>query len=111
MAATNYLQAIPLTTYNSASLTGSYATMNGTGTEQPIKLLKMYNASTVGITISYDGSTDHDYIPATATLILDLQTNADGMGGHGGHWQIAKNQVIYGKGSAGTGLLYIIGYY
>jgi hypothetical protein len=111
MADKNYLQAIPLTTYDTSGLSGSYAAMNGSGTENRLKILKLFNASDTDVTISYDNSTDHDFIQSGATLIIDCQANNDRASHGGGSWHIAKSQIIYGKGSAGTGNLYIIGYY
>ena len=105
------LQAIPLTTYDTSGLSGTYAAMNGSGTEECLKILKMYNASDEDVTISYDGSVDHDYLQAGGTLILDIQTNNDVTSNGGGRWCIGKSQILYGKGSAGTGNLYIVGYY
>lgn len=106
-----YLSAIPLTVYDTSGLTGSYAALNGTGVEAPLKVLKMYNASDVLVTISLDGSTDHDVIPSGGTFILDVQANGHGWNGGNHSWRIRDNQIIYGKGSAGAGNLYIIGYY
>lgn len=106
-----YLSAIPLTTYDTSGLTGTYAALNGSGVEQSLKVLKMYNASDVLVTLSLDGTTDHDVIPAGGTFVLDIQTNSHGWGGSNGHWAIRNGQIIYGKGSAGAGNLYIIGYY
>jgi len=111
MAETNFLQAIEMTVYDTAGLTGTYAAINGTGTEEAVNVVKFYNASNVGVTLSYDGSTDQDFIPAGGTFILDLETNASGFGGSSGHWMMRKGQVIYAKGSAGTGNLYFVGYY
>lgn len=107
----DYFNAIPLAVFNSAGLVGTYAALNGTGFASPIKVLKIYNGSTVGITISFDGVNDHDYYPSGATLIIDIQSN------HGtdavnamGMWRGRQNQILYGKGSAGTGNLYISGF-
>ena len=104
-------QCIPRAVFNTASLTGSYQALNGTGFGDDIKILKIYNAGTLGIDISYDGTTDHDYFPAGATQIIDLQANhADNSAYSSGTLNGRKGQVIYGKGKAGTGNLYIIGY-
>lgn len=85
--------------------------MNGSGLSHEAKILKMYNASDVDVVISYDGTTEQDIIPATGTFILDLQTNNSPHGGEPNIWHVGKYQKIYGKGSAGTGNLYIVGYY
>ena len=104
-------QCITRADFNSASLTGSYASLNTTGFSDDIKVLKIYNASNTLFDISYDGITAHDVFPAGATIIMDLQANhadnsAYGAGTLGGR----KGQIIFGKGTAGVGTLYIIGF-
>lgn len=111
MADLSSFQCIPMATFASASVTGSYQSLNGSGFGDDIKILKVYNGSTLGITISYDGVTDHDFWPAGATLIIDLQTNHSDNSAYGaGTLNGRKGQIIYGKGTAGTGSLYISGY-
>lgn len=98
--------------FSSASMTGSYQSLNGTGFGDNIKMLKIYNGSTQGITISYDnGVTDHDFYPALSTFVFDIQANhADNSSYASGILNGRKNQIIMGKGTAGTGNLYIIGF-
>lgn len=106
--------------FNSASLTGSFAPLNGSssyliftgnGFQDDIKILKVYNGSTVGVTVSYDGVTRHDFWPAGATIIIDLQTNhADNSAYAAGTLNGRKGQIIFGSGSAGAGNIYISGY-
>ena len=106
-----YFQCIPRATFNTATLTGSYAALNGTGFADDIKILKIFNGGTLGIDISYDGVTDHDFFPAGATIIIDLQTNhADGSSSGAGTLGGRQGQIIFGKGTAGVGNLYISGY-
>ena len=111
MADLSSFQCITRADFNTSSLTGSYQVLNGSGFSDDIKILKIYNGGSVGIDISYNGITPHDYWPAGATLIIDLQANhadnsAYGSGTLGGR----KGQKIYGLGTAGTGTLYIAGY-
>ena len=87
-------ECIEMAVFNATTLSGSYQVLNG-ASQQPgtglvgfsddIKILKMYNGGTTGVTISYDGVIRHDYLPAGATLVLDLQTNHAnvGTGGQG----------------------------
>lgn len=112
MADLTSMQAITMAVFDTATLTGTYATLNGTGFSDDIKILKIYNGSTVGVTVSYNGGTnDQDFYPAGSTQILDLQTNhADNSAYGAGTLYGRKGQIIMGKGSAGSGNLYIIGY-
>jgi len=101
--------AIPMSTFDTSGLAGAYAAINGTGTPATLQILKMINNSDTDITISYDGTTDHDFIPAGGDLIVDLQTNAYNSGD--AKFVMGTGSIIYAKGSAGTGNLYFIGYY
>src|ERR1700754_1798651 len=77
-----------------------------------IKILKMFNPSTtVGVDISYDGVTKHDYWPPGATLIIDLQTNhADNSAYGAGTLYGRKGQIIWGRTSSTSAQLQIAGY-
>jgi hypothetical protein len=124
-------QCIEMAIFNSASFSGgsTYNIMNGpsqyqiytgTGFQYDIKVLKMYNQSTVGVIISFmqtvNGSNavvnvPQDYIPAGGTFILDLQANHGDNSAYGsGTLNGAAGQVVWGNASAGTGNIYIIGY-
>ncbi len=107
----NFFECIPRAVFDTSTLTGSYVSMNSTGFADEIKVFKVFNGSTVGIDVSYDGTTDHDYFPSGATLIVDLQSNhACNSAYSSGTKTGRKGQIVYGKGSAGVGNLYIIGY-
>lgn len=112
VADSSWFSCIPMAVFNTASLTGTYASLNGTGFSSDIKLLKIFNGSNVGITISYDnGVTDHDYFPPNSTFIIDLQANHADTSSYGSGTLYGRTgQIIMGKGSAGTGNFYISGY-
>lgn len=108
---TNYVQAITMAVFDTASLTGSYAALNGTGFSDDIKILKVINLGTLGVTVSWSGTRDEDYFPAGGVFILDMQANhTSDSPSSGGTWRGKKGQILYGKGTAGVGNLYIIGY-
>ncbi len=108
----SWLEVVPMAVFNTAGLAGTYASLNGTGFTKPVKILKIYNASTVGVTVSYDGGvTDGDFFPAGATQILDCQTNhADNSSYSSGELNLRTGQILMGKGSVGVGNFYVIGY-
>lgn len=117
-APATYFQCIVRAVFNTASINGSYQSLNGTGFPYPIKILKVINLGTHAIDISYDGVNDHDYYIAAPTsgspipLIIPLQENHDCQSAYGsGTLNGRQGQIIYGKGTAGTGNLYIIGYF
>lgn len=107
----------------------TYKVMNGaaqqTGTgsvgfEDDIKILKIYNDGSTGVTISYgrpnNAGTDilaQDYMPSKGTMIIDLQANhADNSAYGAGTKYGRKGQLVWGKGDPSTaGLsIYISGY-
>ncbi len=109
----SFLQAVTMAVFNTAGLTASYAALNGSGFTAPVKVLKIYNGSTVGVTVSYNGgTTDQDYFPPGSTQILDCQTNhSDDASSASGTLYLKKGQILMGKGSAGVGNFYVIGYF
>lgn len=111
---------VEMAIFNTAGMAGTYAALNGSssyaiytgnGFPDDIKILKIYNDGTQGVTISLDGTTNHDYMPSKGTLIVDLQANhADTSSFGSGTKNGRKGQILYGKGTAGTGNIYISGF-
>lgn len=107
-----YAGAVTKAVFNPASLTGTYQALNGTGFSDSVRIWKVYNPSTtVSIDISFDGVTNHDFIPPLSTLIVDFQANrgADSTSGTGTK-QFKSGQIIYGKTAESPTFLQIIGY-
>ena len=105
-------QAIPIATFDPAALTGTFQPLNGSGFADDIKILKIFNPSTtIGVDISYDGVTVHDYWPPGATIIIDFQTNHQDTSSYGaGTLYGRKGQIIWGKTAEAAGRLKIIGF-
>lgn len=95
-----------LRSINSASFTGSYQQI-GTELTYPTRIIKIYNGSSVGITISWDGINDHEFLPSTGFLLLDVSTNRQS----NFQCQISEGTAFFAKGSAGSGLVYLSTYY
>lgn len=106
------VQCVTKAVFNPATLTGTYQVMNGTGFTEDVKILKMYNASTtVSIDISFDGITDHDFIPPLGTIIIDFQTNHSSKTTYGnGTLYLRKGQLLWGKTAESPTFLQIIGF-
>lgn len=97
--------------FNTATLTGTFQSLNGSGFGDDIKMLKMYNGGNQGVTLSYGGVLDEDYAPPSSTFVFDVQANhADNASSGAGTLNGRKGQIIWGRGTAGVGNLYIIGY-
>lgn len=104
-------QAITAASFNLATLTGSFQSLNGTGFSDNIKMLKVYNGSAVGVDISYDGVTKHDFWPAGATIIFDFQTNHQDAPPYGSGTLYGRaGQIIWGRTSSTSTQLQIAGY-
>jgi hypothetical protein len=113
---------IEMAIFDASTLTGTYQGMNlaaqqtGTGSvgfQYDIKILKIYNDGTTGVTISYNGVINNDYLPSKGTMIIDLQANHnDNSGYSSGRLNGRQGQIVYGKGTASSaGLnIYISGY-
>lgn len=108
MAVQNRVHALPIRSFNSASATASYQALNGAGIPEACFILRIYNDSDQNITISYDGTTDNDIIIAGELFDYNFSSMAQPGANPA---QLAKGTKIYGKGTAGTGTIYITGYF
>ena len=104
----NSIQAITLTSLDSATLAGAYKAINGTGTTEACLLVRIINDSDTDVLISFDGTTDHDYVRTGSVLELNLQTNSQV---NNLVAKLGKGTVVYAKSAAGTGNIYLAGYY
>jgi hypothetical protein len=107
-AVKNIVQAIPLTSITSASVTGSYAAINSTGLPNACFMIEIINNSTMDVTVSYDGTNDHEFVPTLTTTKLEFQTNSQP-----GNYlaNLALGTKVYVKGTAGTGSVFLAGYF
>lgn len=96
-----------LRSIDSASINGTLQIVGSTFTK-PIILLKLVNDSDTAVTVSYDGVTDHDYVPANGFALYDA--NANRYRDNGG-MQFDVGSGVYVRGSAGTGNFYVVTFY
>lgn len=104
----NSVKALPLSTVASSTLTASYQSMNPSGFSHPVFFLRLVNGGSTAITVSYNGITDNDVVPANSVLEIPSQANSQ-PSAHYALWS-ARTQV-YIKGTAGTGSITLAGYY
>lgn len=95
-----------LRSIDSATFTGSYQAL-GIPLVNPGVLVKFVNNSTVLVTVSWDGSTDHDIFPGTSFSVYDVTTNSQTEDGI----NIPAGTQFYVKGAAGTGFFYLVDFY
>ena len=107
MANKSTVKAIPLTTIASSTLTGTYQAINALGLGFPCFVLRLNSTSTTAVTVSYDGTTDHEFLLNGATLQIMTQTNSN----VSTNAMFSASTKVYVKGTAGTGNIYLSGYY
>jgi hypothetical protein len=96
----------PLRSLAFGSISGTYAGI-GTAFTHPIRIMKIYNGTDVDITLSDDGITDKEILPASGFVLLDFTSNAANASG----WFFAEGDRIYAKGSPSSGSIYVSSYY
>lgn len=106
--AIDIVKANTLSTLASSSVNGTYAPLNTTPFPYPVIFGYIINDSTMPITISYDGVTDHGYIMSKETRPYNVQMNAQPPSYK---LAFARNTTIYVKGTAGTGTIALETYY
>ena len=93
----------PLRSLGHASISGTYAGV-GTPFANPVRMLKVNNATDANLTISFDGVTDMDFIFANSAYVFDYATNAvDPVG----QLEQPLGKRLYVKGSPSTGSVYV----
>jgi hypothetical protein len=95
-----------LRTINSATFTGAYQALGGAFSHNPF-LIKLVNASTVPVTVSYDGVSDQDICPSGSFYLYDEGSNASREAG----LCIGIGTRVYVKGAAGVGSVYLVAQY
>ena len=106
----NRLMAIPLGTFDAATLTAAFQPIYAGGLPHSLSLLRIINRSNVDIIISYDGLIDNDYIGVDSTFILPAQQNSQP---RNQVMQIPAGDLLSIKQATapGVGTIYISGYY
>lgn len=109
MSLKNTVKAVPLTSLDSATFTGTFQAINPNGLPQACWQLHMTNLSNRTVFVSLDGTEEADVIAVGSTLTINSQQN---MAPNNFVNKFAKGTVIYVSGAAaGTGLVYLAGYY
>lgn len=105
----NSIKAVPMTTFDSSGVTTSFKPMITGGLAKACYLLRITNASNKDFTISFDGINDADYIFTNTANNIPVVYGAQP---NGFTAQFPQGQQVYVKGAAaGTGNIYISGYY
>lgn len=106
--AQNSVKSFTLSSVLSSTVTALYAPLNGAGFSHAPFFVRIINASSQAITVSYDGVNDHEFILSNTIFELPSQTNSQ----PNAHMALfPKHTIVYIKGTAGTGTIYLSGYY
>ena len=92
---------------DSSTFSGSYLPI-GSPISNSARIVKIINNSGVDVDISTDGVTNHDFIPKNGFTLYDLGTNR---GNDSPCLNFSTGTQFYAKGSASTGLVYMISLY
>ncbi len=105
MSVKNSVQPIPLSSIDSATLIANYQLLSAAaGIPNPVFYIKIVNNSNVPVTVSYDGTNDHDVVRANTDASINFQTNNQPTNQNALLPQFTK---VYVKGNAGVGLVYL----
>jgi uncharacterized protein (UPF0303 family) len=105
MSLKNSIKAVPLKNIDSSTVGATYKAINSTGLPNGCFLIKITNNSTQDVTVSYDGTTDHEYVIKATSVQISGESNNEQ------YVAFPGSMVVYVKGTAGTGNIYLSGYY
>jgi len=106
MAVKNIVAAVPLSSIAASTFSGVYqlvATL-----PQACFLLRFVNNTSKDITVSYDGTTDHDFVRTLSDENINAQTNAQPQNFCA---LFPKGTTVWVKAAVGTGSFFVAGYY
>ena len=105
----NSIKTVPMTIFDSANMTTSYKPMIPGGLAKACYLLRITNNCQDDITISFDGTSDSEFIFTSTANNIPATYGAQP---NGYTAQFPQGQQIYVKSiAASTGNIYISGYY
>lgn len=105
MAYTRILKQEILRSFDTATLSGTYQNL-GTSLAHPATMVKIVNTSSVAVIISIDGVNDYDICPASSFFLYDITANTPSQGDDAIF--VPEGTQYSVKGTAGTGLVYLV---
>ena len=85
------------------AISGTYAALGGPTTHL-MRILKVVNNTNADLTISFDGTTDNDFVPANSFVLYDFESNSYSQY----DFLLALGTQLYVKGAPGSGSVYAI---
>lgn len=102
------VKAIPATVLDSSTLFAGFQAINPTGLPNSCFILKVVNASNTTVIISYNQDDDNDVVLPDS--VLQLPTPINTLPNSRGA-QFEQGTIVWARGVAGIGNIYLIGYY
>ena len=97
----------PLRSRLSTSFDGTYQTL-GVPLEHPIRIFKLTNTSASDVLVSFDGVTDHEIVPASSFMLIDISSNRV----WDAEYVLSAQTQVYVNGTLGvSGSIYLSTYY
>jgi hypothetical protein len=90
------------------SISGTYAAL-GTPFTHPMRLIKIVNTCDTAMNISFDGTTNNDFIPAGSFALYDLTANQETQSGF--YFQIGTQVYVKQATAPSSGAVYLIALY
>jgi len=100
----NRIFAIDMTHFDSADMVGTFLPINSLGLDEACFIIRITNDTSADVIVSFDGVTDNDYVRYGETLQLYAVPSDD-------RTNFAKGLVVYLRGAANQGYIYLSGYY
>ncbi len=104
----DFVVPIEMQIVDSGDIDGAHWEPIGVPIEGACFLLRISNDTTKSIFISYDGVTDHDFLHSYTDMTINLQTNSSPANMVS---KLKKGLIISFSGDAGTGNVYVSGFY
>ena len=98
------MQSLDTSTIGAAA----YYPFNTAGIEGALSFIRITNDSDTDVIISYDGVNPHEYLESGKSLVNYFQANNRPTNYVS---KLKKNTIVYAQGIAGTGYLFVSGYY
>lgn len=105
----NYIVPIEMQSIDASTVAaGAFTAIKASGVEGACSFIRITNASNTDIIISFNGVDDHEYIPSNKSISTYFQVSKSPASFES---KMSKKTVIYARGAAGVGYVYVSGYY
>lgn len=104
----NYVIPIEMKEVDSSTFSAITWTPIGVAMEGACFIIRISNDTTKDVYISYDGVNAHDFLHSYTDMTLNFQSNSSPQGNVA---MLKKGSLIYFQSAAGTGYVYVSGFY